>query len=114
VLPVNYGSGTFDVNGNGYLDSGETIHLEAKLVGTSLNLYVNGLQYGDPIVLTQTSVVAGQVNGVGLHKNRIGSTLLVGVNPIVDNLFVTSVPEPAGMVLAATAAMILGSRRKIV
>ncbi|BBO32829.1 PEP-CTERM sorting domain-containing protein [Lacipirellula parvula] len=100
VLPANFGSGTFDVNQNGYLDVNEPVHFEAALSGTSLNLYVNGVQYGDPITLALTSAATGQINGIGLQKNRIGGTLAVGTDLLVDNLDVTVVPEPASAALA--------------
>jgi hypothetical protein len=100
ILPTTYGSGSFDVNQNGYLDADEPIHFEAELVGTSLKLFINGLQYGNTATLAQTSVPAGQANGIGLHKNRIGSTFLVGSNLLIDNLQVTPVPEPAALAVS--------------
>ncbi|MGD9634375.1 MAG: hypothetical protein AB7U97_13930, partial [Pirellulales bacterium] len=97
ILPANFGSGTFDVNQNGYLEANEPIHFEAELVGTSLKLFINGQQYGNTSTLALTGAAAGQVNGIGLHKNRLGSTLLVGSNILIDNLDVSPVPEPSAL-----------------
>lgn len=106
ILPANFGSGTFDINQNGYLDANEPIHLDVELVGTSLKVFVNGAQYGGTGTLTQTSAVAGQMNGIGLHKNRLGSTFTVGSNILVDNLDITIIPEPVSLVLFAMIAWV--------
>lgn len=90
ALPATYGSGGFDLNQNGYLDAGESVTLGAELVGHSLMLYVNGLPYGVPFALSDTSAASGQANGIGLHKNRLGSTGgfldQVVSNVVLDNL----------------------------
>ncbi len=99
ILPATYGSGSFDVNGNGYLDENEPIHFEALLMGTSLKIFVNGAQYGTDYTLTNSSAAAGQLSGIGLHKNRIGSSNLIVSNILVDNLDVTVVPEPCTLIL---------------
>jgi len=114
LLPATYGSGPFDVNQNGYLEADEPFHLEAELVGTSLKIFVNGQQYGVNYTVTNTGAVAGQLNGIGLHKNRIGGTNIVVSNILIDNLEVTPIPEPATAALAAFSLVglaIAGRRR---
>jgi hypothetical protein len=74
VLPLTWGTGSFDTNQNGYLDGDETVKVRALLDATSLRVFLNDLQYGPTFTLSQTSAAAGQINGVGLHKNRLGST----------------------------------------
>lgn len=90
VLPATYGPGGFDLNQNGYLDMGESFTLGVELVGQSLTLYVNGVPYGAPLTLIGASAANGQVNGVGLHKNRLGSSGgfldQVVSNIVLDNL----------------------------
>lgn len=94
ALPATYGSGTFDINRNGFLDADEPIHFEALLFGTSLKIFVNGLQYGVDYTVNNTAASSGQLNGIGLHKNRIGGTNIVVSNILVDNLEITAIPEP--------------------
>lgn len=99
VLPATYGSGPFDVNQNGYLDAEEPIHFAAELQGTLLKIFINGTQYGVNYTVANTSAAAGQINGIGLHKNRIGGTNVVASNILLDNLDVTPVPEPTALAL---------------
>jgi hypothetical protein len=116
ALPATYGSGTFDINRNGYLDADEPIHFEALLVGTSLKVFINGLQYGVDYAVTHTAAPSGQLSGIGLHKNRIGGTNAVVNNILVDNLDVTVVPEPTSIALVAAigciAAMFITRSRR--
>lgn len=99
LLPATWGSGTFDTNQNGYLDGDEMVNVRTELEGTTLRLFLNGLQYGPTYTLSHTSAVAGQDNGLGLHKNRMGSTggffNQVVSNIVYDNLhidYVSTVP----------------------
>jgi hypothetical protein len=66
-------------------------------------VFVNGAQYGVDYSVTHTAAAAGQVSGIGLHKNRIGGTNIVVSNILVDNLDATVVPEPAAVTLAVVA-----------
>jgi len=90
ALPVSFGYGALDANQNGYLDGNETVQLAVELFGNSLKVFINGQQYGPAFSLSNTSASAGQVNGLGLHKNRLGSSGgfldQVVSNVLVDNL----------------------------
>jgi hypothetical protein len=99
VLPATFGSGSFDVNGNGYLDANEPFHFAAELIGTQLKIFINGAQYGVTYSVVGTSAAAGQLSGIGLHKNRIGGTNVVASNILLDNLAVTPIPEPTSAML---------------
>lgn len=101
ILPATYGAGSFDVNQNGYLEENEPFHLEAELIGTTLKIYINGAQYGVNYAVTNTAATAGQLSGIGLHKNRIGGTNVVVSNILIDNLDATPLPEPGSVALAA-------------
>src|SRR5262249_15050090 len=90
ALPATYGHGSLDANHNGYLDADESVNITAELYGTSLQVYLNGLQYGPTFALNSSSAAAGETNGVSLHKNRLGSSggflSQVASNVLVDNL----------------------------
>ncbi|MGE3239463.1 MAG: dockerin type I domain-containing protein [Pirellulales bacterium] len=90
ALPATFGYGTVDSNQNGYLDSDETVQLSVELFGTSLKVFINGVQYGPTFALSNSSAAAGQANGLGLHKNRLGSSAnfleQVVSDVLVDNL----------------------------
>jgi hypothetical protein len=81
------------------LDADEPIHFAAELQGTLLKIFINGTQYGVNYTVANTSAAAGQINGIGLHKNRIGGTNVVASNILLDNLDVTPVPEPTALFL---------------
>ncbi len=90
LLPATYGDGSFDTNQDGYIDGDEMVRVSVELIGTSLRIYLNGAQYGSEFALTNTGAAAGQLNGVGLNKNRLGSSGgfldQVTSNILLDNL----------------------------
>jgi hypothetical protein len=113
LLPTHFGNGTFDLNGNGWLDADEVIHFEAEIIDNSLKVFVNGLQYGPNMTLQRLSAPIGALNGIGLHKNRIGGSAdRVGTDPVIDNLTITSIPEPSTLLLVGLSAMFLANARK--
>ena len=111
TLPATFGDGSFDINRNGYLDANEPIHFEALLAGTSLKIFINGMQYGVDYAVTHTAAASGQLSGIGLHKNRIGGTNIVVSNILVDNLDIAVVPEPATGTILALAGAVVGLGR---
>lgn len=113
LLPTHYGDGTFDLNGNGYLDADEVIRFEAEIVDTSLKVFVNGLQYGPDLTLARSSALPEWTNGIGFHKNRIGgSTQRVGTDVVIDNLAITAIPEPSSLLLVGLGTMFIVSVRR--
>jgi hypothetical protein len=99
-LPGVFGDGTFDTNQNGYIDGDESIHFGAELIGTSLRIYLNGEQYGPTFSLANASAAFDQLNGVGLHKNRLGSSggflNQVANNVLIDNFRVDPIYSNPG------------------
>ena len=99
-LPAVFGDGAFDANQNGYIDGDESIHFGAELIGTSLRIFLNGEQYGPVFSLANASAATGQLNGVGLHKNRLGSTggflSQIASNILIDNFRVEPIFRNAG------------------
>ncbi|BBO32828.1 dockerin type I domain-containing protein [Lacipirellula parvula] len=86
ALPAAFGSGDFDVNQNGYIDSNERIDFGVELIGRHLQAYVNGLPYGPSLSLANLRAMPGEANGIGLHKNRLGSSFQVFTDVLVDDL----------------------------
>jgi hypothetical protein len=99
-LPAVLGDNAFDTNQNGYIDEGESVHFGAELIGTSLRVYLNGEQYGPTFTLSNASAVLDQHNGIGLHKNRLGSTggflNQVASDVLIDNFRAEAVFADAG------------------
>jgi hypothetical protein len=102
LLPAIWGTSSFDTNQNGYLDGDEMVSVRTEIEGTSLKVFLNDMQYGPTFTLSLTSAISGQANGLGLHKNRMGSTggylNQVVSNVLYDNLNIGNVSSLVAVV----------------
>jgi hypothetical protein len=111
ALPSTFNGLPFDTDQDGFLDGSESITFGVNLSGTSLQVFVNGLQIGPTMTLQESLGIAG--NGVGLHKNRISSAFETISDVFVDNVNLAPIPEPGSLsVLAAGSCLLLASRRR--
>jgi hypothetical protein len=113
ALPATFNGLPFDADQDGFIDDGETFSFGANVSGTTLQLFVNGLQVGSNLTLTETAGLNG--SGVGLHKNRISAAFETASDVFADNLDISPVPEPASfaaLALAAGSVLARGRRRR--
>jgi hypothetical protein len=110
ALPSTFNGLPFDTDQDGFIDGSESFTFGVDLSGTTLKLYVNGLQVGTNLTLAETTGIAG--NGVGLHKNRVSSAFETVSDIFVDDVNLAPIPEPASLSLLAVSGLALARPRR--